>query len=80
MPDELPEIETVKYRIALVPFKDGWCWLRNDSKRVSPVFSTAEAAYYFAGKIPFLSDDEWKTHNPLPQEIWEVLKTKGQTP
>lgn len=61
------EVAFTKTTITLMRCNDSYRWQRNDGQWVSPVFATAEAAHYMAGKIPFLTDDEWKEHYPLPK-------------
>lgn len=54
-------------------------WIRSDGECVSPIFSTAQAAHYFAGKIPFLTDDEWEEYYTLrgpESEISQVVRTQ----
>lgn len=43
-----------------------WCWIRSDGVQVSPVFKTREAAHFFQGKIPFLTDQEWMGRFAVP--------------
>ncbi len=57
------EQETIT--VTLVRRGDSFVWVRNDGRWVSPAFSSLEAAAYFPGKIPFLTDEEWKWFNPL---------------
>lgn len=34
-------------------------WIRDDEEPVSPIFTSLNAAQYFAGRIPFLTQAEW---------------------
>lgn len=43
-----------------------WQWKREDGAIVSPTFNTQEAAVYFSGRMPMLTDAEWKERHPLP--------------
>lgn len=42
-------------------------WIRSDDQPVSPLFNTKEAALYFAEKIPFLTDKQWKESLPITE-------------
>lgn len=52
---------------AVVEGVDFWRWQREDGAWVSPAFSTMEAAYYMAGRMPFLDDAQWKAMHPVPK-------------
>lgn len=57
------------YKIACVT-KDGkWQWKRDTGEPVSPEFSTSECAESYAGRMPFMTDDEWRMHGALPPKI-----------
>lgn len=62
------EVASTQFTITLKrKYNNTYRWQRNDGQWVSPIFTTAEAAHYMAGRVPFLTDDEWKEHYPLPK-------------
>lgn len=51
-------------------------WQRDEDKAwVSPPFNTMEAALYMAGKMPFLTDDDWKKLHPVPDHLKPKVPT-----
>ena len=71
MSDEIACGQTT-HTITLLRLGDSYRWQRKDGEWVSPTFSTPEAAYYAAGKIPFITDAEWKEFHPLPGDPSEI--------
>lgn len=63
-----------EYKIELRRCNDKWRWQRSDGEWVSPEFVTLEAAHYFVEVMPFLTDEEWKSHYPLPQLVGEKYR------
>lgn len=61
------EVAFTKTTITLMKYDSSYRWQRSDGQWVSPIFTSPEAAKYMAGKIPFLTDDEWKEHYPIPK-------------
>ena len=53
-------------KVELLRNGDQYRWQREDGEWVSPVFFTIEAAYYMAGRLPFLTDEQWKKLHPMP--------------
>lgn len=54
------ECSAVEHTVTLLRNGDSYRWQRSDGQWVSPTFSTREAAEYVVGKIPFITDAEWK--------------------
>jgi hypothetical protein len=61
-------------------------WIGNEGSKsenpVSPLFTTREAAWYFArccagtASMQWLSDEDWKEFHPLPVHFPEISKYK----
>lgn len=60
------------HTITLIRVGDSYRWQRGDGEWISPVFSTPEAAYYASGRIPFITDAEWRELHPLPGDPSDI--------
>jgi hypothetical protein len=67
-PSSNPEHVKITLLHATVDGVEVWRWQREDGQWVSPPCSTLEFAYYLAGRMPFLTDAQWKELHPLPKE------------